>query len=521
MFQRVCSFVLSFLTFFHFNFVHSEDVHLPFSHIGTVHQTDRLLVVHAYLDLNPIWSNCKSVLDNLNEARKQKHAQTWLLPAVTHLQGQCDFSHSLIDTSFHTRPKRQLGLIAVAATSILGTLGLESLFHSDDKQDLEAHHHEIIALSEEIDSLAKSTKSLAMDFNALTNELQAIQYSEAVSKRVQFVSNRISDISSGLVALLHGSLSHQLFHPDTILDIWSNVTAFTARHRLHLAFDNFLNLYEVPVTFSLRAGLIEVRLPIPMVSKSLLLYELLPFPFLLHDMKDFSPFIALPRDTLIAVDHARANHFPLSSSDLSRCIKLGTRFYCSHLISFKTSSCIERLFFGYLEDISSYCQMVHFPDKLALQLISTTQLLISSHNKSITFTTDCSNGTLFRQTLKPGHQLIPLARSCAISSDYFSIPAFSVSSIRTTIRSSSISMNTSFLPLVPSDLPQIIHDVDVLGRHSRDLHSYIRLHPVHPTTPSIFDFSLFSLGIFCFLLFCVYLIFLYCKARKATAKHST
>jgi len=518
----MCVFFLYFLVFPFFAHAIGE-VHIPFSQIGSLHQTDRLVQVSATLDLHTLWQQCEVLLRNLEDARaKTAIAKAWLHAPISDLRAQCRFSRSLAHTfidqyspSSH-RPRRQLGLLAVAATSVFSALGFESLFHADDRHILETHQHEITQLSDQVSKLITISNSLATDLLAISDDVQQLRFTQSVGEKVQFVSHRLSSTSAGIVALLHGTLSHQLFHPNSVRKMWTNLTQIANKHHLHLAFDNFLNLYEVPVSFSLSEGRVQVIIPIPLVSHSFQLYQFLPFPVLLQEKDKFLPFLPSPREDFIAVDHASTVYLPLSTSDISRCIVLGTRHYCSHLITMKSPSCIASLFFGSLKTLSRVCPLFHYPDTIAIQLISSSKLLISSHLQSIPFTVDCQNGSFSTHNLLPGHQIIPLARSCALSSQFFSVPAFSLSYVHTTIRSAKLDMNTSFLPATSSHLPQLIHDTDVLGQHSQNLLSYIRLHPSHP---SKFDFSLlFIIGLVSSL-FLLYLLYLYCQARRQAARN--
>ncbi len=486
---------------------------IPFASSGTVLQTNHLISISAHLDLRVLGSHCDAILASLQSANLTADTD-WLEVHLLHFSSQCAFFHSAISSS---RSKRQLGLVTVAVSSALGALGLESLFHHSDRSNVEITRHEIGSLSSQMDRLANVTKLLIHDYGNLDISMHQLLSREIIAEDLSSTALLLFRATSGLIQLFSGSLSVDLISPTSLLPAWHGVVDTARRLHGELPFSDLLNLYNLPVSHSFLHGVVTVFLPVPLVVRSLELVRPIPFPLLLHDNTTVFPMIPVPDSSFLAVDLVGQVTLPLTDSDLNRCISVGSTHFCSHLVSYPNPSCLSELYLGHLTNISSHCQLRHYSSPVAVHVSSSISALVSVHVSSLSYTMACSNGSVESFSLSPGHYSIPLDKSCSLSSQYFSIPAFSVSSQELIVRVASVSMNSSFFPLDTSDLPRLATLLQDYSQHARELHSYIRLHSSSSSfLPTTFDTFLLILTISLGLLFFLYLLYLYCQAKKVS-----
>ena len=511
----MCTRVALFLSPFFFYLCSSLDTsiaHVPFDHVGQLYTVDHLVILQPVIDLSVLWDRCGDITRETNVLMQTAPVTaSWLRPSATELHRHCVASSTWLGT--HTelhRHKRQLFALA-AVGGVLGGLGLSSLFHSGDTHTIQYHQHEIEALSRSMKSSSKLILDIGHTLQNLSDTDHHIHTSMIISDELTMISSRLHAVLNGLVSLAQGNLTPALVSPDSINDMWTNISIIASQKHLEPPFPSHLNLYELPVTFSLFQGQVTINIAVPLSSGTYKLYKFIPFPILMHKDGHFLPVLPSPAETHIAVDHAGANHFPLSRDSISPCIIIGNNHFCSHLLSLSTPTCIHQLFFGKMQHLSSFCPLMHYPYKIATHLVSTNSLLVSLHLASHSYQLDCPNGTLVSKTLHPGHQLIPLSRECSIASDLFKIPAFSVSRLRTLIRSSPLHLDTSFSPAHSNNIDSIIQEAESLGKHSQHISSYIKSHPL---APSHFDILSSSTFLFLTVLFICLLVFLYYKAAK-------
>lgn len=504
---------LTFLLLSNLSFIISDVpmAHLPFHHLGHLHTVNRMVLLQPEFHLSEIWQKCDVINTTVTKILLDYPLVTpWVRDASESLHKQCVSSKTWFSVK-ETRPKRQLFALAAVVGGVFGGLGLSSLFHKDDSHIIQAHQHEIEALADQMTRSANLTARIAEALLNSTKSDHEIHGALLIASDIAAISARMKEVSRGVVALFHGHLSPDLLSPDSLVPLWSSIKNLATKFHLHLPFDELLNLYELPVSFSMSEGTVTVVIPVPLSSVSFFLYEYIPFPLLIHEGENFLSLLPALAETHIAVDHAGATHYSLSPNTLAQCIKMGSHHFCSHLISLSQPTCISQLFFGNLANISSFCSLHHFPSKVALEPLDNQNLLISLHSASTPYTLDCQNGTFQSRQLHPGHQVVPMARECSIASKLFTIPAFSISRLRTVIRSSPLHFHSSFLPVRTSHLHNIVKEAQSLGLQGQHISQYVKTHPFTPSHFDIFSSSLFLC--FAILLIC-FLIFLFFKARR-------
>ena len=241
--------------------------------------------------------------------------------------------------------------------------GISNFFHHSDIQELKAktdHLYTNVDILENRIEVVRNFSSQnrkflrAVDRKIGKNHFMAqVNFFKGALLELGLEADNIKDF---LISLSKGEISKRIFNVDDAESALASLKAKVEKKGLSLVVDNVIDLYSVPVSYSIEnQTLVNLFLHIETYSKEpLTFYEFIDIPLNLNnetfDIETDEKFLAIT--TGLQTDR---ESFVLKSNENLKCSEfLPKRFLCKDIIVHKTfeNTCLPNLFYGNVEACS-------------------------------------------------------------------------------------------------------------------------------------------------------------------------
>jgi len=349
-----------------------------FQHLGTILEVEAFIHVQIPITVNvPINDSCDSkTVDLLRKFRKHMeppHSNDVprFLSAVydTH-RDNCRrmraLNNGLFLPQFNSpagRDKRAIGLLALAAGTLFGSLVSTWVANQAVNHQLDMHEQTIIALTDNARSMAKHLAMIngVMENNkANVHSLAAISTFQELTHRQARTLDQIEDL---LTAAHNEKLTLGLVTPNDLVEILNKATTIAAQHELTMPIVNPMHLLELPASFQRSEGMVNISIFVPLISQKYDVHRLLPSPVFVSDNASDPTLLAIMSPhQLIAEHQTMAAHAPLTKEDFDNCLQLGSYFLCTDMVKLPNTadSCIGALFSANAAASAKLCAFHNF-----------------------------------------------------------------------------------------------------------------------------------------------------------------
>ncbi len=341
------------------------------------------------------------------------------------------------------RTKRQIvAALGIAAGTLFGAFSLEKMQNLDARlRDLSNEVGDVIddnlkelhvvqqqqtrigVIEEDVVRLNSSMTNFLMAYASDQKRTRSEAVNRAVQRDVQRFGRYSLCLQRGMQALHSHRLSVDLVRTEQAERVWPAVlNKVQTMGGVAFPFQHATVLYQLPVSFVMREGVVRVFVHVPVIKRKLEFFQHRSTPIVL---KEGSETVIMELDgeepgAMLAVDRDNTVFAVLSPPEVDDCIRVDRAFFCAIKVLRRDfhKSCIAALFVNSHEGIRRHCTP-RISDRTAFAFrLKDTAHLYSMEVTSIAI--KCSNGSRRSMSLQ-GHRQVRIEDGCQLSGPEFVI----------------------------------------------------------------------------------------------------